>query len=146
MVQGPAGMAINNLNKPRTREPLSPHLSPLQHARTGWDSWGHYPAGFWELPLFASKHVCLIPQLFFLCPGYCQKRSHLSKSSKIQERESITCRLVTIQIYDLEYNWSLSIVYRSLYLALVSGIAHFPQQLFQNSGCILFTQQNSHFT
>lgn len=47
------------------------------------ESGAHYPDGFCELPLFASNHVCLIPQLLFLCPGYCQKRSNLPKSSKI---------------------------------------------------------------
>lgn len=29
--------------------------------------------GFYELPLLISNHVYLIPQLFILRPGYCQK-------------------------------------------------------------------------
>ena len=35
MVQNPTGMAIININKPNAHESLLPHLSPLQHARTG---------------------------------------------------------------------------------------------------------------
>lgn len=35
MVQNPIGMAMNNINKPSAHESLLPHLSPLQHARTG---------------------------------------------------------------------------------------------------------------
>lgn len=67
----------------------------------------------------------LTPELFFLCPGYSQNRSNLPKSSKIDERESITLHTNDIQSYDPEYNWSLNTTYnffKSFFFILVSLI------------------------
>lgn len=123
MVQNPTGMAMTNISKPSTHESILPHLSPLQHARTKTERVELIILMASVNCLLAGNHVCLIPQLFFLCPGYCQKRSNLPKSSKIQKREPITLQTSNIQICDLEYNWSLSIAYQSLSLL---GKQHLP--------------------
>lgn len=124
---------------------LTCHHRSMQEPGLG-ESGALYPDDFCELPLFASNHVCLIPQLLFLCPGYCQKRSNLPKSSKIQDSKSITLQTNDIQIYDLEHNRTLRIAYQFIYLAWMSNISHFHWQLLTTSDGILFTQQNSPFT